>query len=375
MARLARSLDPLHRLYCRLRRRAHAPRGVLLVSAGGLGDTVLFSLVAERFARLGHSDEPVGVLMRKDGAKTGFCLPPDMQLETVDFGRFDRSPGYRWQVMERLWRANYRLVVSTDFLRHPYLDEAMIAATAAPETAAMKARPWAKYDHALKKAAGAYTRLFDSGPPRKDKVVRWSEFANFLTGGTEAPPKVRLMRQYAPAAAAAAGNEVIIQPFSAVKAKQVDVALYAAILDALPDGLQVCLTGLPQDLDANPELRPLLDRANVRFDASTFAELAPRLAAARLVVSVDTALMHLAVALGAPTLCLASAAYVGEIVPYDEAVTPDNVTFLYESMPCEGCLGDCIHPLRAGRYPCIDALTPDRAANAALARLQSPNSA
>jgi len=372
MARLARSLDPLHRIYCRLRRRPDAPKGVLLISAGGLGDTVLFSLVAKRFASLAHPDEPVTVLLRKDGAKTGFCLPPQMHQETVDFGRFDRSPGYRWQVMERLWKANYRLVVSTDFLRHPHLDEAMIAATGAPEKAAMKARPWAKYDRALEKAGAAYGRLFDSGPARKDKVVRWSEFADFLSGRAEAPPKVRLNRSFE---AAAPENEVIIQPFSAVKAKQVNVALYEAILDALPGDLQISLTGLPQDLDANPELRPLLDRPNVRFDSATFAELAPRLAAARLVISVDTALMHLAVALAAPTLCLASAAYVGEIVPYDPAITPVNVTFLYESMPCEGCLGDCIHPLRAGRYPCIDALTPERAADAALARLQSPNSA
>jgi ADP-heptose:LPS heptosyltransferase len=372
MARLARSLDPLYRLYCRLRSRADAPRGVLLVSAGGLGDTVLFSLVAGRFARLALPDETVTALLRKDGAKTGFCLPAEMQVETVDFGRFDRSPGYRWQVMERLWKANYRLVVSTDFLRHPYLDEAIIAATQAPEKAAMKARPWAKYDRALENASGAYARLFDSGPARKDKVMRWSEFANFLGGTAEAPPKVRLHRSFE---AAMPGNEVIIQPFSAVKAKQVDVALYQAILDALPGDVQVSLTGLPQDLDANPELRPLLDRANVRFDSATFAELAPRLAAARLVISVDTALMHLAVALGAPTLCLASAAYVGEIVPYDPAITPGNVTFLYESMPCEGCLGDCIHPLRKGRYPCIDALTPERAADATLARIQSPNSA
>ena len=372
MARLARSLDPLHRLFCRLRRRADAPRGVLLVSAGGLGDTVLFSLVAKRFARLAHADETVTVLLRKDGAKTGFCLPPEMHLETVDFGRFDRSPSYRWQVMERLWKANYRLVVSTDFLRHPYLDEAMIAATQAPEKAAMKARPWAKYDKALDRSGAGYARLFDSGPARTDKVVRWAAFANFLTERADAPPKVRLDR---PFEAAAPGNEVIIQPFSAVKAKQVDVALYHAILDALPDDVQVSLTGLPQDLDANPDLRPLLDRPHVRFDSSTCAELAPRLAAARLVVSVDTALMHLAVALGAPTLCLASAAYVGEIVPYDPAITPGNVSFLYEPMPCEGCLGDCIHPLRAGRYPCIDALIQERAAEAALARLQSPNSA
>ena len=66
--------------------------------------------------------------------------------------------------------------------------------------------------------------------------------------------------------------------------------------------------------------------------------------------------MHLAVAVGAPTLCLASAAFVGEIVPYDPAIRPDNVRFIYHSMPCEGCLGDCVLPAEDGMFPCVAGL-------------------
>ena len=84
------------------------------------------------------------------------------------------------------------------------------------------------------------------------------------------------------------------------------------------------------------------------------------LRAAKLVISVDTALMHLAVAVGAPTLCLASAAFVGEIVPYDPAIAPDNVRFIYHSMPCEGCLGDCILPAERGMFPCVARLDEGR---------------
>ena len=86
----------------------------------------------------------------------------------------------------------------------------------------------------------------------------------------------------------------------------------------------------------------------------------PLLRAARLVVSVDTALMHLAVAVGAPTIGLASAAFVGEIVPYDPAIQPDNVRFIYHSMPCEGCLGDCVLPAENGMFPCVARLEEDQ---------------
>lgn len=373
MARLARSIDGIHRLKRRFQHLATPPKGLLLISAGGLGDTVLFSLVAARFAALAEPDEPVTILLRRDGAKTAFCLPSNVNVETVDFARFGAEPGYRWQTMEMLWQKNFRMAVSTDFLRHPHLDEAMIEATDAPHKAAMVARPWRKYDRALAANSRMYSTLFESGPVRVDKVVRWTDFANHISGETLAPPKVSLSSASMVAEPASETREIIIQPFSAVAAKQVDARIYNALLDALPADYGVRITGLESDLEKNPEIRPLLKRQNVQFDSSTFAEISPRLRGAALVVSVDTALMHLAVALGAPTLCLASAAYVGEIVPYDERVRPENVTFMFESMSCEGCLGDCIHPLVDGRFRCVDALSPGNVAAAALELLQSPS--
>ena len=66
--------------------------------------------------------------------------------------------------------------------------------------------------------------------------------------------------------------------------------------------------------------------------------------------------MHLAVAAGAKTLCIASAAFVGEIVPYAAEITPDNVSFIYTPMECQGCLGNCIHPTESGMFPCINRI-------------------
>ena len=64
-------------------------------------------------------------------------------------------------------------------------------------------------------------------------------------------------------------------------------------------------------------------------------------------------------AVGAPTLGLASAAFVGEIVPYAPEVAPANLNVLYRPMPCEGCLGTCIHPLEGGMYRCVAELDAD----------------
>lgn len=358
--RLHRLLDPFLALSLALRRRPGPAKGVLLISAGGLGDTVLFALVLPRFLELARPGETVTVLLRTDGAKMSFLFPAGVQVRKVDYSRL-RNPGYRSRVARDLCDAHYRLVVHTDFLRHPDLDEMLVAAALAPETAAMEPRPSAKHGRRLRANRRLYTRLFESGPAHADKVLRWSRFADFLTGRSAPPPLVLLPEADRPEAESLPFPTVLFQPFSAVTLKQSPPELWETIARALPAGWRVKLAGHPSDLDKNPEFRSLLALPHVEFEGAPFDRLAGIIQGCRLVVSVDTACMHLAVALGAPTLCLASAAYVGEIVPYADEITPANAHFLYQPMDCQGCLGACGFPPERGMYPCVAALDSDAA--------------
>lgn len=353
-----RLIDPLVLGSLALRRRPGPASGVLLISVGGLGDTVLFSLVLPRLMQLARPGETVTVLLRAEGTRMSFLFPPGVQVRKVDFNRL-RDLAYRRETAGELYDAHYRLVVHTDYLRHPDMDEFLVAACRAPESAAMEPRPWPKYDRRLRANRRLYTRLFESGPAHGDKVLRWAAFADFLTGRAAPPPVVLLPPAARPPADALPAPTVLFQPFSAVKAKQSPPELWARIARSLPEGWQVRLAGHPSDLDKNPEYRALLDLPNVSFEGAPFAQLAGIIQGCRLVVSVDTACMHLAVALGAPTLCLASAAYVGEIVPYAADITPANAHFLHQPMDCQGCLGDCRLPPERGMYPCVAALAPE----------------
>lgn len=357
-----RKLVPLADALAALKRRGRRPgkpEGLLLLSCGGLGDTVLFALVLPRLMAMAKEGEAVTLLLRRESAKMAFLFPPGLEVMPVDFGRLQKSPRYRLQVQGTLFRKHFRLVVHTDYLRHPLLDEVLVAACRAPETAAMEPRPWPKHDKALRRNRRLYGRLFDSGQVLTDKVLRWSRFADWLTGRPEPPPVVRLPDDRLAPPALLDAPTVLIQAFSAIREKQSPPGLYGEILDALPAGWRVSFLGAPGDLDRNPDYRPLVERPGVDFDTSLFADLVPKLRAARLVISVDTALMHLAAAVGAPTLCLASAAYLGEIVPYAPEISPPNLRVLYHDMPCRSCLGACSLPAEQGIYPCVARL--DRA--------------
>ena len=81
-------LDLLLRLKRVLSERKGVAKGLLIISAGGLGDTVLFSLFASRFASLALDGESVTILLRNDSAKMAFVLPKSFHIETVNFKDF-----------------------------------------------------------------------------------------------------------------------------------------------------------------------------------------------------------------------------------------------------------------------------------------------
>ena len=115
-------------------------RGILLVSSGGLGDTMLFSLAVRRFVELATEGEPVDVLVRSDTAAAAFLFPRRVNVISVDYRRFLRQPLYRLRICLKLQDAGYRVAVSTDHLRLPTVDDALVRACAADAAFALEPR-------------------------------------------------------------------------------------------------------------------------------------------------------------------------------------------------------------------------------------------
>ncbi len=280
MLKLLHLLDFYQGLGRRFRTRPSTASGILLMSCGGLGDTILFAYVLPRFLEMARKGETGTLLLRSDARKMEFLLPPEITVRDVDFRRLAKDLFYRRRVCEALFQAHYRLLVATDFLRHPYLDEVLAAACKAAESAAMEPRPWRKYDKTLRRNRRLYSRLFDSGPAHLDKVVRWSRFADWLTHSNNPLPLARLAETGLPPPARLNTPMVVIQPLSAVKQKQVPLSIQQRIIDSLPAAYRVVLTGAAKDLDRNLEYRVLLENPKVTFDSSTFEEVVPLLRAA-----------------------------------------------------------------------------------------------
>ncbi len=338
-------------------RRRKAPSGVLLVTVRGPAEMVFLSAVVTRFMRLAERHETVTLLLRRDAAGMAFLFPRRLQLKRIDYSRLT-EPGTRWAAFREMHRANFRLVVSLDDRRVADQDEALVAATRAPRRAAMDiggdGRP---------RRRGAFTTLFPAGDAHQDKILRWSRFADFLGGFRQPAALARLPDARLPAPMRLPPTAVLM-PFSAVMERQLPPHLWLEVMDALPPGWQVRVAAHQSDFDRNPQFMSIVGSERVIVDTSDFEKLAAVLMGSRIAVGVDTAGMHLAILLGVPTVCVASAAYVGAGVPYDDKVIPATAHFLYTPMPCQGCLGHCPFPQERGMLPCVAAVAASRVAAA-----------
>lgn len=330
------------------------PEGVLLVTARGPADMVFLSAVLPRFMTAARPGEHVTLLLRPDAAGMGFLFPRTLGLKRVDFTRLGNW-ALRWPLLRELHATRYRLVVALDAVRDPLVDLLVLAANA-PMSAAMERGV------APDRIRAIYTELVDAGPLHQDKVLRWSNFIAALTHPIDTRPALALVTGIKLPEPERLPPTAILMPFSAVRRRQCPPALWQRVIDALPAKWDKRIAGHPADFDANPAFRELLARPDVSPETHDFERLAAILRGARLVVGVDTAPLHLAALLGVPTLCLASSAYVGAGVPYDEAVAPSNIRFIHTPMDCQGCMGHCSLKPVDGMLPCVAAIDADAVA-------------
>ena len=109
-------------------RRRKDGSNVLIISSGGLGDTILFAVIFPRFAQLARTGELVTLLLPKDATKMEFLFKRDVVIHGIDYDRLTKDRTYKENTCRDLYNSHFRLLISTDFLRHPNRDELLIRA-------------------------------------------------------------------------------------------------------------------------------------------------------------------------------------------------------------------------------------------------------
>ena len=365
--------DQLHRIKRINVERSKNPSGVLLISSGGLGDSILFSLIAPHFGALAVDGEKITVVMQHSSAAVEFLFPDTFEILPLNYRKFIRQPIYRYSFIDKIFSRNFRLAISTDHLRLPTVDDTLIMAADAQQSFALYPRSWPKHDDLLLENRSVYTNWIEPAQGTAHRMIRWTELASALLNREVVTPKVCFDEHLMPILKKSGSSYIVFHPFSNEAERNFSLATWLKLAENLSGGREIILSAGPSDLEKYPEFKSLASLPSIEINTQELKEKLALFRGAQLVITVDTSVLHLAVGCGANTLCLASAAHAIDSIPYDERICPDNVTFLIEDMPCAGCLGNCIHPLVSGRYACIDAITPDQIVKKALEIVHSPS--
>ena len=125
-------------------------------------------------------------------------------------------------------------------------------------------------------------------------------------------------------------------------------------------GLTGILDGGPNEKLFAESIQGLTD-APLEWVGTKLSELPVLLKHSQFVISSETSAVHIAAAVNTHVICILGGAYYGRFLPYPEL--PEKYFFLETvsySMPCYGCNGECIYPLKKNEpAPCITNISVD----------------
>ena len=221
-----------------------------------------------------------------------------------------------------------------------------------------------------------YTRLLAIDPALHSEMRRNAAFVRALTGSTYRA-KVSDLTTYLASklplefSAELGGRPYfVVFPGATFSGRLWPVEHYAALAERLTKktGWVGVLCGGPSEAEQAARLCteagvPLLNWVG----RTKLAELATVLASAELLLANETSAVHIAAAVGVPSVCLLGGGHYGRFVPYD-VEEPDARPLPVAAaapMPCFHCDWKCIyHPPKGTPVPCIEGVSTAAAWNA-----------
>ena len=165
-------------------------------------------------------------------------------------------------------------------------------------------------------------------------------------------------------------GELLVAPFASTRIREIRPAPLIASLLAFQNeaGLPVGVACGPGERERGRKLVEVASRSglkNVRLlPEQSLADYLRTVASARLVLSMDSATAHVAVAAGVPGVALLGGGHFGCFAPWSKA---DGFTWLNHPVPCNHCEWHCHRP----ENECLSSIPPEAIADALLARWQS----
>ena len=122
------------------------------------------------------------------------------------------------------------------------------------------------------------------------------------------------------------------------------------------------ICGAENEFDLGEHIKKLCDAPLQNYTGrTTLSELTRLLVKSQILISNETGTVHIANAVGTPTVCILGGGHFGRFVPYPElSGQTSRLKVVYHKMPCYGCDWKCVYQIKEGEpAPCISNISVD----------------
>lgn len=349
-----------HLVTCGITRKEALPAGVCCVRMDALGDFVLW-LDSARAIRKMHDSQRLVLYCDTAAQELARLSQLFDEVVVVDQKKFRKNLSYRARVLRQLRRYCFERLLHPVFSRDgDFADGESIVRMARADQKIGFAGSHHERGWRSRFCDRYYTRLIDSPHEPMMELQRNAIFIRSL-GLTDFQPGLPSLSDVP----ALQSNEpyFVVFPGAGVVHRRWPVGRFAEIARRthLKTGWRCVVCGSTGEASLARQIEDLYPSfVTNRAGQTDLAAFISILAGAKFVISNDTSTVHLASAVGVPSVCILGGGEPGRFVPYDVGkwLSGSGPRVVHVPQPCDGCKWRCIYPLGSeDPFPCIDAVS------------------
>jgi ADP-heptose:LPS heptosyltransferase len=275
----------------------------------------------------------------------------------IDIARFERKLFYRMAILRKVARKGFRIAVNPVHSRSVNGDTIIRATHAMKRIGSVgdccNIEPWQK-----RVTDRWYTELFAADPSPMMELVRNAEFVRGL-GGSDCGAKLPTLPKVSELAEALRIERpyFIVVPGASQVFKQWHKKSFAELIDKVKadTGWIAVLCGSRSEHQLCADLAAITNRQTINLAGKTsICEFVEVIRQAKLLIGNDTSAVHIASAVGTPSVCILGGGQFGRFMPYTDEAGQSGMHPVFHAMDCFGCNWHCTQPHEQGEpVPCI----------------------
>ena len=339
---------------------------ILLIRQDRIGDFILWLDTAKEYRKYYPPENYkiilIGNAIWSDLAKG---LPFWDEVLPVNVKAFKALSRYRWNILRKVRNFGAKIAIQPTYSREFYHGDSLIRASNASKKVSSAGNMSNRNQLKSNLADRWHTELIPSSPEQLSELERNAEFFSGFIKKLYLPSYPELELSCDCNIQELNRKSFYILSLGANKKyREWPYKYYAKIAQKIhkKTGWLGLICGAENEFYLGEHIKKLCDAPLQNYTGqTTLSELTCLLAKSQILISNETGTVHIANAVGTPTVCILGGGHFGRFVPYPELSGKiNNLKVVYYKMPCYGCDWKCVYHIKdEDPAPCISNISVD----------------